>query len=409
MSNILEFDIVIVGGGIAGSALACALDNSSLKVLVLEGAAPAPLIEPCFDSAQDFDARVSALTLASQNFLQDLGVWSAIDKQRLAAFRNMFVFDGEGTGTISFAADEVGTKQLGHIVENRVIVSSLQQKLQFSTNVKLMHQAKVESLSRSEQGYRLQLAASDERSKQITCKLLVGADGANSFVRHQCEFKTREWNYGHHAIVCTVETSQAHQNTAWQSFTEFGPLALLPLSSNKAEQHFASIVWSVEPEEADRLLALDDKAFSQALSQGIEYKCGEVIEMSKRFSFPLRQRHARNYSKPHVVLVGDAAHTIHPLAGQGINLGLKDVAVLSEELLKAVANGNEISDKLLLKRYERRRKPDNLAMMAIMEGFRRLYGEQSSMLLRLLRNRGMDSIDTLKPLKNKIIQQAMGL
>lgn len=403
MTQNIKFDVVIVGGGIAGSALACALDNKNLSVLLLE--ANQLIEQPGLEySVSGFDPRVSALTAASENFLNDLSVWPSIIAQRTGSFNAMHVFDGEGTGKIEFSAADIHQEHLGHIVENRHIVYALQQRLSFSANVKVLEGVKITHIAASELGYRLEC----DGSSVIEASLLVGADGANSYVRKSCGFSTREWDYEHNAIVCTVETQSSHQLTAWQSFTQYGPLAFLPLASENGKCNFSSIVWSLEPEEAERILALDDTEMMKVLTHAIEAKCGKVLNVSRRFSFPLRQRHAINYSKQSVVLVGDAAHTIHPLAGQGINLGLKDVKALSEEIIKATQANLSVNDVTILKRYERRRKGDNLAMMAAMEGFKRLYSRKD-LLTKLIRNRGMDQMNALSPLKNRIIKQAMGI
>ncbi len=411
MSQNIKFDVVIVGGGIAGSALACALDNKNLSVLLIEAHSLAPQPDISY-SVTSFDPRVSALTAASESFLNELSVWNTIMAQRAGKFNAMHVFDGEGTGHIEFTADDIHEERLGHIVENSHVVYALQQRLSFSANVKLLENTQISHISKNESGYRIECESSvndkSQSSSMIEATLLVGADGANSFVRHECGFTTREWSYEHHAVVCTVETAGSHQQTAWQSFTQFGPLAFLPLASEADKNNFSSIVWSLEPEEADRVLSLDDAQMMLELTRAIEQKCGKVIDISKRFSFPLRQRHAVCYAKPSVVLVGDAAHTIHPLAGQGINLGLKDVKALSEEIIKAVDTHLAINDEAVLKRYERRRKGDNLAMMAVMEGFKRIYGRKD-LLSKFVRNRGMDSVNRAIPLKKRIIKQAMGL
>jgi len=402
--TIAEFDVVIIGSGIAGSALACALQNSALRVLLVEGGkfqgAPS-----CEDTLQGFDARVSAITLGSKDFLQSLGVWESIVDVRAQTFSNMRVWDAEGTGAIEFSASEIGETQLGYIVENRVLVHALLANLALAPNVKLLQETQLLNVQRltNEQGFALELSS----QQVVHTRLLVGADGANSFVRQALQFKTREWDYQHHAIVCTIETERPHQYTAWQRFMPTGPLALLPLSSSESG-YFCSIVWSATLQEAERLMGLTDEAFVKALSQASEQVLGNVRAVSQRWSFPLRQRHAVDYVQAGVALVADAAHTIHPLAGQGINLGLQDVRVLSEEILRAHLQKLPVGDVRVLSRYQRRRKTDNLLMMAVMEGFKRLF-EQPSLLIKWVRNRGMAQIAKHTILKKQLIRQAMGL
>ena len=400
-----EFDVAIVGAGIAGLALANALDNSGLKVLLLESGTFQQSPPPVDNAGVDgFDARVSALTLGSIRALQRLGVWPHIENQRVQPFDKMYVWDGEGTGDISFAAAELGEQQMGAIVENRVLVYSLLDNLAMSGNVKMLDNAAVIDIRPITEidGVKQAIELHD---KTIVTKLLVGADGANSFVRQHFEFRTREWDYGHNAIVCTVETESSHQNTAWQRFMHSGPLAFLPLPG---EGNLCSIVWSCETEKAGQLMQLDDAAFMQQLTVASEHKLGNIRQVSQRFSVPLRQRHAIEYVKQGVALVADAAHTIHPLAGLGINLGLQDVLVLAEEIQRAKKRDYPVGDIRVLSRYQRRRKGENLLVMSVMEGFKRLF-EQQSLPLLWLRNKGMNSVARISPLKRRLMQHVMGL
>lgn len=400
-----EFDVAIIGAGIAGLALANALDNSGLKVVLLEAGSfnnQPPAVE---NSITGFDARVSALTVGSLQFLQKLGVWPAIEQLRAQHFDRMQVWDGEGTGQISFSAAEISVPELGYIVENRVLVYSLLENLAMSSNVKLLDNARIQDIQTLTEldGIKQNIVLAE---RNIVAKLIVGADGAQSFVRDHYGFKTREWDYGHHAIVCTVKTEKPHDCTAWQRFMQTGPVALLPLAGES--QQYCSIVWSAESELAEDLVYLDDQPFCEQLTRATESVLGNIEAASPRFAIALRQRHAVDYVQPGVALIADAAHTIHPLAGLGINLGLQDVAVLAEELLRAAARDYPVGDIRVLSRYQRRRKGENLLVMSAMEGFKRLF-EQKALPLLWLRNKGMSGVGKLSPLKRQIMKQVMGV
>jgi 2-octaprenylphenol hydroxylase len=400
-----DFDIVIVGAGMVGSALACALGGSGLSVAVIEAQVPLDEWLEQNDTIAGFDTRVSALTLAAQKFLQQLGVWSAIVERRISAYQRMHVWDAEGTGSISFAAQEINQPALGHIVENRLTATALWKKMQQHKNLQIIAPAKLSALTPiKNNSYSIML----EDGRQLQAGLVVAADGGYSKVRSLAQFAVREWDYGQHAIVATVETSLPHQQTAWQRFLPAGPLAFLPLQTRAGTEQLCSIVWSVLPDYAEHLMGLNDKAFADCLADAFEHRLGDITAVSRRFSFPLRQRHAVDYIKPGLALVGDAAHTIHPLAGQGVNLGLMDAQVLSEELLRAKRRQLEVGSAAVLQRYQRRRKAANLGMMAAMEAFKQLFAAPT-LPLRWIRNSGMRWLDKALPLKRKIIRQAMGL
>jgi len=399
-----EFDVAIIGAGIAGSALATALGGNGLSIALVESR---PLTRPQLPAALDerhFDARVSALTPRSREMLRDLGAWQAIADYRHCPYGHMTVWDAEGTGEIEFDCAEVNAPALGYIVENRAIVAALLDKIAAAADITTISPARLEAcsaLSSSRMGVVL------EGGDSLQAALVVAADGAESKVREMMGFHTREWDYHHRAIVATVRVEQPHRETAWQRFLPTGPLAFLPLPGSPG-QHYCSIVWSLREELVDPLLALGDDAFCAELTQAFEGRLGKVLASSPRFAFPLRQRHAVDYVQSGVALVADAAHTIHPLAGQGINLGLQDVAVLADEILSGQVRGTAPGQLELLRRYQRRRKGENLLMMTAMEGFKRLF-EQQSLPLRWLRNAGMRGVGQLGPLKQQLIRRAMGL
>ncbi|WP_250655273.1 UbiH/UbiF/VisC/COQ6 family ubiquinone biosynthesis hydroxylase [Alkalimarinus coralli] len=412
--TIQSYDIVIVGGGMVGATLACALSRTSYRVAVVEGQPLDQLLNGMRgaghggsadnESVDQYDPRVSALTVASQSFLENLGVWPRILEKRVSPYQEMKVWDGEGTASIEFSAAELYQPALGHIVENGVTVASLYEQLQADDKIALLTGERIRQVELK--GNRPELLL--ESGLQLNATLVVAADGANSLIRKVSGLPTREWDYQHHAIVATVKTEKSNEQTAWQRFMATGPLAFLPLSVKSGDSHYSSIVWSSTPERAKALMSLNEEQFCDELGRSFEHRLGSIEGVSKRYSFPLRQRHAKKYVTSNIALVGDAAHTIHPLAGQGVNLGLQDVAVLADELIKASHRGLLANDQLMLKRYQRRRMGPNLAMMGLMEGFKQLFA-QDSLTVRLLRNTGMRWFNGQSFLKNQVVSQAMGL
>jgi 2-octaprenylphenol hydroxylase len=392
-------DLVIVGAGMVGSALALALADSGLSVVLLDRG---PLTPGAVESDLPFEPRVSALSLASQRILQRLGAWDGILARRVSPYQAMHVWDGSGTGAVHFDAASVHAEVLGHIVENRVVQDALLERLA-AANVLLLPEARLELLRRSGDQWLVQLAG----DRQIRAPLVVAADGATSAVRRLAGLETREWDYLHHAIVTSVRCAESHQRTAWQRFTDDGPLAFLPLDRG-GDTHWCSIVWSCTPKQGERLMAMDDATFCQALGEAFEQRLGQVECSDTRLCVPLRQRHAKRYVEPGLALIGDAAHVIHPLAGQGVNLGFLDAAVLAEELRHAQTRGESIAEQRVLERYERRRMPHNLAMMAAMEGFQRLF-QDDRLPLRWLRNAALKQVDRHFEAKALFVRRALGL
>ncbi|MCD5987706.1 MULTISPECIES: 2-octaprenyl-3-methyl-6-methoxy-1,4-benzoquinol hydroxylase [Pseudomonas syringae group] len=394
----MRADLLIVGAGMVGSALALALQGSGLNVIVVDGG---PLSVKPFDAQAMFEPRVSALSAASQRILQRLGAWEGIASRRTSPYGEMQVWDGSGTGQIHFSAASVHADVLGHIVENRVVQDALLDRLH-DCDIGLLANARLEQMRRSGDDWLLTLAD----GRLLRAPLVIAADGANSAVRRLTGTQTREWDYQHHAIVTSVRTSNPHRKTAWQRFTDNGPLAFLPLQ--REGEHWCSIVWSVTPKEAERLTALDDDAFCRELEQAFEGRLGPVLAVDPRVCVPLRQRHAKRYVAEGLALIGDAAHTIHPLAGQGVNLGFLDAAVLAEVLLHANERGERLADVRVLSRFERRRMPHNLALMAAMEGFERLF-QADQLPLRWLRNTGLKMVNQMPEAKATFVRQALGL
>lgn len=390
-----HYDIAIIGGGIVGASMAASLVDSGLNILLLD---PGQFSrEPPPD---EYDMRVSAITIASQRFFQSLGVWEKIESHRVAAFTQMHVWEQQGSACIHFDGNQIGAEQLGYIIENRVIQHYLLEKITASDNITFLDQNRIESY-RSLVNGRLELVL--DNGTTCDCELMIGADGSLSKVRSLAGIATQGWQYQQSAIVATVKTELSHQQTAWQCFLEQGPLAFLPLRDN-----LCSIVWSTRPENAEMLMQLEDEHFNDTLTEAFERRLGKVTLEGQRGIFPLQLQYVNEYVKPGIALIGDAAHSIHPLAGQGVNLGLLDAACLADVILESVAQGKSPGAYAVLRRYERWRKGDNLGMMFLMDAFKRLFTTES-VPLKFVRDNGIRLTNALDPLKAIIMQSATGM
>ncbi|MGB8664507.1 MAG: FAD-dependent 2-octaprenylphenol hydroxylase [Serratia inhibens] len=390
-----SFDVVIAGGGMVGLALACGLQGSGLRVAVLEHQQPeiAPLQEqPAL--------RVSAINAASERLLQHIGVWDEILALRASAYNAMEVWDRDSFGKIAFRGDECGFSHLGHIIENSVIQQALWKRAESLSDVTLITPAALKQVAWGENDAFITL----EDGRMLTARLVVGADGAHSWLRQHADIPLTFWDYRNHALVATIRTEEPHLATARQVFYGDGILAFLPFS----DPHLCSIVWSAAPEEAERLKQLEPEQFNRELAMTFDLRLGACRLESERQTFPLTGRYARSFAAHRLALVGDAAHTVHPLAGQGVNLGFMDAAELIAELRRLQRQGKDIGQHLYLRRYERRRKQGAAVMLASMQGFRELF-DGNHPAKKLLRDVGLRLADSLPGVKPKLVRQAMGL
>ncbi|GAB3486023.1 UbiH/UbiF/VisC/COQ6 family ubiquinone biosynthesis hydroxylase [Marinomonas epiphytica] len=394
-----SYDVIIVGAGMVGSLSAILLAQSSLRVALIDKHNGQYLLS----TPPAYDARVSAISSQSKALLKKANVWQKLSAERIESYQNIVVWDGLGTGHIDFSAGTGSLSELGDLVENAVLSHQLMVQIQAHQNIDLYLQNGLADYELDEAGVRLEL----DSGERISGQTLVGADGAMSQLRQDNHFKTVEWDYGHTAIAATIEIDQSHQKTAWQSFGEEGVLAFLPLPEVDG-RHFVSIVWCVHPDEAKGLADLDDEAFCRRLHYAINRRFGVVGITRQRQTIPLRQRHAKEYVKAGIALVGDAAHTIHPLAGQGANLGFADVKALVEVLSKAHKRGEKLGHLSVLRRYQRARMLDNVAMAAGMESFKRLFSTQQPLVVQA-RNIGMRLVHKQNALKRRIIAKAAGI
>ncbi|SEL23816.1 UbiH/UbiF/VisC/COQ6 family ubiquinone biosynthesis hydroxylase [Halomonas daqiaonensis] len=394
------FEVIIVGGGMVGTALACLLGRAGLAVAVLD-AREAPLDRGAVGKGPP-SMRVSALTPVSQQLLEGVGAWAWMASRRVSPYRFMQVWDGEGSGEVNFSAEQAGVPVLGHIVENDVTLAALEACLTKLPSVQVRYGARVAGLETGNTGRTVLL----EDGSRLTAPLVVAADGARSPLRTMAGIDVNSRDTGQVAVVTTVRTPRPHGGVARQVFLPTGPLAFLPLRIED-DDHHCSIVWSTTPAEAERLMDLPRQAMGVELASAIDHRLGEVTVTDRALAVPLTQRHAERYVQPGFALVGDAAHSIHPLAGQGVNLGLMDAAVLAEELVTARRRGLSPGEEHILGRYARRRRGDNAAMLALMDGFRLLFGARHP-ALTLARNLGLSGVDRLGPLKRLLMQQATG-
>ena len=385
-------DVVIIGSGIVGMTLANALARNGRKFVVIDAVS-----KPAFDPDR-YDPRVSAIGRAAERIFLNLGAWPAISGKRISPFRNMVVWDAGSAGVISFDAANIGESHLGHIIENNLMVESLHRTLdEYRNGIVLWNTEVLEIIPGSDS------VTIKTRNEVFTTRVLVGADGSSSWVRNQLGIETQGLDYEQRAIVAQVHTELPHEHTAWQRFLPTGPLAFLPLADGSC-----SIVWSCDLPFADELLQLNDSAFVQRLAESFEYRLGQITQIGPRKWFPLHRAHADSYITNRCALIGDAAHTIHPLAGQGVNLGIADAAALSQVILDATAVGKDIGSRSVLRRYERWRKGENALMLSAVHGLYRLFQIRSTPA-RQLRGIGLQVTNRSGPMKRAIVRRAMGL
>ena len=387
-------DVAIVGAGMVGSALALALTKAGFDVALVESRAPAP-----WRSEDEVDLRVVALAASSMALFERLDVWKTIRAARACAYRHMRVWDALAPGQLNFDAADEGAAALGYIVENRLIQHVLWQALQADARIALHCPAKVDATEADSERRTLVL---DDGSR-VAARLVVAADGADSALRDLLGIATQDRDYAQRAIVAHVHTERAHEDTAWQRFLPGATIAFLPL----ADAGRSSIVWSVPNTDAERLLALDDAAFRDELGAAFDFRLGRITATTPRAAFPLRMKLAEAYVAPRFALVGDAAHVVHPLAGQGVNLGLRDVDELCAALIEARDAKRDFASEAVLRRYERRRRSDNALSAHSFDAIQRVFGSEA-MPVAALRGAALGLVDKLTPLKQMFARHAAG-
>jgi 2-polyprenylphenol 6-hydroxylase len=385
-----SYDLIIVGAGMVGASAALAFARKGYRVAVLERENLDAITMP---AGADIDLRVSAISPASQQLLSELGVWSEIHRQRCCDYRHMCVWQENGHAKMHFSAQQLATSHLGSIVENRSLVTLLLEQLGYLKNVDIMQLSHIEQLEQSAQS----VSVTTSTGQRIEAELLIAADGRQSSIRTLMKMPLAGGSYHQNAIVANVQTELAHQYTAWQRFLHSGPLAFLPLWDGRC-----SIVWSVDSEQAQSLMAMPQEDFIEALEQAFESTLGRITSCTERAAFALNWHSAEQWLQGRVLLIGDAAHGVHPLAGQGVNLGFADVSVLVD-LFNA---GESLYQPKRLRQFERRRKAETVTATHLFSALKSIYGRKHP-IIALLRDLGMNVVDKSTLVNRMVTQRAL--
>lgn len=390
--EILAADVLIIGGGFVGAALACALGDQGLKAIVVEASAPETLLE------ERFDGRASAISLTSRRLLERLGIWEEVAADACPML-DIRVADGDSTLFVHYDHREVGSEPFGHMVENRHLRRATIGRLSAHGSALLLAPARLAGLRRGSDGVEARLYGGG----RIRAPLAVAADGRNSQLREEARIRVTGWRYRQTAIVCTVAHEKPHRFVAVEHFLPAGPFAILPLNGNRS-----SIVWTEREHLVPTLMALDEAPFTRELGRRFGDFLGRLRLEGPRFAYPLSLQFAARAIAPRLALVGDALHAMHPIAGQGLNMGYRDIAALVEVLVRAHREGQDLGSEAVLCRYERWRRFDNLQMLIATDGLNRLFSTDFAPI-RLARDLGLGVVDRLPPVKRLFMRHAMGL
>ncbi|EKN4689507.1 3-demethoxyubiquinol 3-hydroxylase [Yersinia ruckeri] len=387
-----SYDVVVVGGGMVGAATALGLAQSGWSVALLEHEAPVP-----FDSQSAPDLRISAIGCTSVGLLKQLGAWSRVQEMRYAPYRRLETWEMPGSAVV-FDAASLALPELGFMVENRVLQLALWQQIETCANLTLLCPSRLQSMARVDRCWKLTL----DTQEQIQARLVVGADGANSQVRRLAGIGTSGWQYRQSCMLISIKTGAPQQDVTWQQFFPSGPRAFLPLFD-----HWASLVWYDSPQRIRQLQNMPLEQLNQEITRAFPDRLGRVNAVAAG-SFPLTRRHAQRYVQAGLVLLGDAAHTINPLAGQGVNLGYRDVDALLDVLSQARDLAEDWSSEAVLLRYQRKRRSDNLMMQSGMDLFYKAFSNDLPPV-KMIRNLALIAAQRAGKLKEHALKYALGL
>ena len=388
-----NYDVIIVGGGLAGLSLSCMLGNAGLKTAVIDAADP--------NKAMSGDERTTAISYGSSKILEQAGIWNALENKG-CPIRNIKILDGQSSVLLNFLSEEVENKAFGTILLNSDIRAELKRAVLENENVELIAPAHVSDFKLNDESVSVILSD----SRELTANLAIGADGRNSFMRDWMGVETRQFSYNQRAIVCIAAHENPHENVAVEHFWAQGPFAILPMIDDENGKHRSSIVFTEHGPKSRSLMTLSREGFETALREKFPQSYGRVDMLGDRNAYSLGLVHARQYIAPRMALIADAAHGIHPIAGQGLNLGFRDVKEMANLVLHANENGQDIGNSELLETYQRRRRPDNMAMVAFTDGLVRLFSNNAPPL-RFARRLGLKAVSKIPMAKRFFMKHAM--
>ncbi|MFO8023813.1 2-octaprenyl-6-methoxyphenyl hydroxylase [Thiohalophilus sp.] len=396
-----EFDLIIVGGGLVGASLACALAGSSdLRIAVVEAHS--------FNVEQHpgFDARTVALAAGSQQIFAAMGLWAAIEAQGVTPIQEIHVSDRGHAGSAHLDAAEQGLAAMGYVAEIRILGAALSRQLEQQSNVTLLCPASVKAVQFAPTHAKVVLRQ-DGELREITSALVVAADGGDSFIRNDSGIATFMLDYHQSALISNVAVDRPHRNIAYERFTDSGPMALLPMRDEQGNDNAFALVWTLKPDQVETVQEWDETIFLSQLQERFGERAGYFTRASQRHLYPLKFLQTREHVRPRLAVIGNAAHTLHPVAGQGFNLGLRDVAVLSQVLSEALTQNEDIGELNVLRRYAQWRRRDHLQTSLATDGLVRLFSN-NFLPLAVARNLGLTLLDILPPLKKQLVRHAMG-